>query len=89
MDRVTRALAGGPVVAEVDFDYRDLDVDQHFVVLLRRWGGEDEVEIVDPWDGQRVGLVERYFNPRWPAPKGRVARVLTGLRLLRAKVVGV
>jgi hypothetical protein len=76
----------GPVVAEVDFDYTDRDVDQHFVVLLD-WLAEDEVEIADPWDGQRVRLTERYFNPAWSAPKGKVARVITGLRTLQAAVL--
>lgn len=75
----------GPVVVEVDFDYRDLDVDQHFVVALE-WMEEDEVLIADPWDGQQVGLVERYFNPGWSAPKGKVARVVTGVRGLQAKL---
>jgi hypothetical protein len=75
----------GPVVAEVDFDYTDRDIDQHFVVLLD-WVGEDEVEVADPWDGQRVKLTERYFNPGWSAPKGKVARVITGLRVLQAAV---
>jgi len=84
MEMVNRLLEWGPVVAEVDFDYTDRDVDQHFVVLIER-DGEDEVEIADPWDGMKVGLVERYFNPEWPAPEGKVARVITGLRLLVAK----
>ena len=83
---IREAMERGPVVAEVDFDYRDMDVDQHFVVLLR-WIGEDDLEIADPWDGARVGLVERYFNPRWSAPAGKVARVITGLRVLQAAMV--
>lgn len=85
MEEVWRRLEWGPVVAEVDFDYSDWDVDQHFVVLLR-WVKEDEIEIADPWDGKKVGLVERYFNPAWSAPAGMVARVITGLRLLRARM---
>jgi len=81
---IREALERGPVIAEVDFDYADMDVDQHFVVLLR-WTGTDEVEIADPWTGEREGLVARYFNPAWPAPKGKVARCVTGLRLLQAR----
>ena len=75
----------GPVVVEVDFDYRDLDVDQHFVVALR-WVGQDEVLIADPWDGAQVRLVERYFNPGWSAPRGKVARVVTGMRMLQSRI---
>ena len=73
----------GPVVAQVDFDYTDRDIDEHYVVLLE-WVGEDEVLIADPWDGERVGLVERYLSPNWATPAGKVARVITGLRLLQA-----
>lgn len=83
---IARAMMDrGPVIAEVDFDYTDMDVDQHFVVLLR-WLGADEMEIVDPWTGQRGGLVSRYFNPGWSAPKGKVARCVTGLRLLQPRL---
>lgn len=85
MEVVRLALEQGPTVAEVDFDYRDKDVDQHFVVLVG-FTGDDEIEIVDPRDGVRVGLVERYYNPTWSAPAGGVARVLTGLRLLQARL---
>jgi len=85
MEVVRLALEHGPTVAEVDFDYHDMDVDQHFVVLVG-FVGDDEIEIIDPWDGARVGLVERYYNPVWSAPEGKVARVLTGLRLLRARL---
>lgn len=81
---IRNALERGPVIAEVDFDYADMDVDQHFVVLLR-WVGADEVEIADPWTGRREMLVERYFNPVWAAPKGKVARCITGLRLLQPR----
>jgi len=72
----------GPVVAQVDFDKEDRDVDEHYVVLLQDLG--DDMLIADPWDGELVGVVERYYNPEWPAPKGRIARVITGLRLLQA-----
>ncbi len=85
MEVVRLALEHGPTIAEVDFDYCDRDVDQHFVVLVG-FAGDDEIEIIDPWDGERVGLVERYYNPAWQAPEGKVARVLTGLRLLQAKL---
>lgn len=85
MDKVREALRWGPVIAEVDFDNTDRDVDQHFVVLLEEQG-DDEMLIADPWDGEKVGLVERYYNPEWQAPQGKVARVITGVRLLRARM---
>lgn len=85
VDVVREILKFGPVVAQVDFDPRDRDVDEHYVVLLEwREDNTSGILIADPWHGDRVGLVERYYNPAWPAPKGRIARVITGLRLLQA-----
>ena len=75
----------GPVIAQVDFDPKDRDVDEHYVILLE-WLGPDDLAIADPWTGQRVGLVERYWNPTWNATRGKVARIVTGLRFLQARV---
>lgn len=81
-----RVMEQGPVVVEVDFDYRDLDVDQHFVVAVE-WLGEDALLVADPWDGALVDLAQRYLNPAWATPKGRVARVVTGMRMLQARLL--
>lgn len=75
----------GPVIAQVDFDPKDRDVDEHYVVLLE-WLGPDDLAIADPWTGERVSLVERYWNVTWNATRGKVARIVTGLRLLQARV---
>jgi len=78
-------LLRGPVVAQVDFDPKDRDVDEHYVILLE-WLGPDDLAIADPWTGERVGLVERYWNATWNGSRGKVARIVTGLRLLQARV---
>lgn len=64
-----------PVVYTVDGVTR---WNQHFVVVTQIAG--DDVEIADPWEGNRVMLTEsRYYKRGWPK---RADRVITGLRLV-------
>lgn len=85
MERIAELLEHGPVVAELDFDTSDRDVDQHFVVLLCMTADGDDAWALDPWTGEVVRVADAYYNPAWSAPAGKVARVITGLRLLQPK----
>lgn len=84
MDNLGKLLLRGPVIAELDWDSSDTDIDQHFVVILSGTEDGGDVKIADPWLGGVVRLADSpYYNPAW-GKEGldRVARVITGLRLL-------
>jgi hypothetical protein len=85
MDSVWGALAKGPTIIEVDFRPTTKTFDQHFVVG-ESWDEETgDVFILDPWDGQRVRLMERY-ELVWYSLLGftpKLENAICGLRLLR------
>lgn len=87
MDRVWAELAKGPIIAEVDFRPSTAEYNQHLVVI-ESWNQEagDDVIIIDPWDGARVALLERYALT-WFVLLGHpraLKNAICGLRLLRA-----
>ena len=89
MDIVWANISLGPVIADVDFRPTTREYNQHFVVLTD-WdeGSEEEsgdIYIMDPWDGERVWLMERYALV-WYAMLGyprKLENAICGLRCLR------
>lgn len=78
MNRVIGELERGPVIAEVDFQWRTQTLNQHFVVLLRQTDDKRDIWIGDPWDGSTVRILQKYAGESWD-----LARCIYGLRLLR------
>lgn len=76
MERVKLEMSFGPVIMQIDYKPGGA-LNSHFVIALSRTSPGGMV-IVDPIDGQRVGLLERYGLPGW-----NLARCIYGLRLLR------
>lgn len=80
MERFRKELAEGTTIIEVDFKPPTSKFDQHFVVAERLTADGKDLMIVDPWDGARTKLLERYAKDNW-----NLARALYGMRLLRVK----
>jgi len=76
MARVWEELAKGPCPMEVDY-YPGGTLQPHFVLALKRTA--DDIEIFDPWDGARTGLLRRYGTTARP----QLHRWIYGLRLLQ------
>lgn len=80
MDLVWSELEKGPVIAEVDFQWKTQTQNQHFVVLVRPTDDGSDIWIHDPWDGSQVRLLQKYAAEHWD-----LARTIYGLRLLRVR----
>jgi hypothetical protein len=80
MDVVWSELERGPVIAEVDFQWRTQALNQHFVALVEPTTDRLDAWIHDPWDGSVVRLLQKYAWESWD-----LARAIYGLRLLRIK----
>lgn len=78
MDLIWRELDKGPVIAEVDFQWKSQVQNQHFVVLVRPTDDKGDIWIHDPWDGSYVRLMQKYAAEHWD-----LSRTIYGLRLLR------
>jgi len=78
--RLQVELAQGPVIIEVEFSPGGAAPpnDQHFVVAESFTNDGKDLYIVDPWDGARTRLMERYALDSWD-----LARAIYGARLLR------
>ena len=75
MDRIRGFIAEQPLPIWVDFRPLTSWLDTHFV-LAESWDGDD-ITIIDPWMGDRVGLLARY------ARTGQdLARAIWGYRRL-------
>lgn len=77
MDLVYSELEKGPLIAEVDFVWSTQKFNQHFVVILDRYG-EDDLWIADPWDGSLARLLLKYAGAWWALKRG-----IYGLRIFR------
>jgi hypothetical protein len=73
-------IAKGPTILEVDFVPSTSKIDTHFVVAERISSDGLDVEIADPWDGQRKSLLRAssYGRSGWT-----LAQAVWGLRKLR------
>lgn len=80
VDVVFAELERGPVIAEVDFQWRTQKLNQHFVVLLRPLADKSDIWIADPWDGSTVRLLLKYAGESWD-----LARCIYGLRLFQVE----
>jgi hypothetical protein len=60
---VRRLLDNGPTVIQVDFYPETEPLDSHFVLALRMVG-DDDIEVMDPWTGRVVKLMQTYGGKR-------------------------
>lgn len=79
VNRLRIALENGPVIAEADFQPGGT-FNQHFFVVEDFTPDDQDLVIIDPWDGAYTRLMERYALQHWS-----LARALYGLRLLHPK----
>lgn len=77
MEQLERELEKGPTIIEVDFKPPTSKFDQHFVIAEQLTSGDEDLVIVDPWDGTRTQLLQRYAQDHW-----NLGRALYGMRLL-------
>lgn len=65
LDLINSLLSRGvPVMAQVDFDRSTPQLDQHWVLIIGRNGGDYWIN--DPWTGQTVSFLAAYGDPaRW------------------------
>ena len=77
IERLAAELEHGPLIAEADFQPGG-SFNQHFFVVEGFTPKEDDLLIIDPWDGTYTRLLERYGRENWD-----LARAIYGLRLLR------
>ena len=66
-------LAEGPAILQVDMKPSTAELNTHFVLALREQDGD--IEIIDPWDGQRTWLMKRYAQPGWTLERAIYALV--------------
>lgn len=84
MERVFSELHdNGILIIEVDFRPDTEKYDQHFVVGLEWNEEQDDILIVDPWDGKQAFLLKRYELLWYSLGKGSLQAATCGLRLLR------
>lgn len=74
IEQVFSALALGPVVIWVDYYPATAQQDSHFVIAYAK-NGDDDVWIVDPWNGQTCSLKAVYAQQTW-----NLARAVYGMR---------
>jgi hypothetical protein len=70
---VLEELAKHPVILQVDFRPGG-DLDTHFVLALS--GNEVDIDIIDPWDGARTKLLQRYAKEDWDLERAIYAMVV-------------
>lgn len=75
LDRIRGFIAEAPLVLWVDFYPLTAAFNTHFV-LAEEWL-DDDILVVDPWNGDRVGLLARYARPGQT-----LARAIWGYRRL-------
>jgi len=63
--RLRRALAVGPQVVQVDFRPATSKLDSHFVTALSYTDAGYDLNIIDPWTGNRGTLLDLYGAPGW------------------------
>lgn len=82
LGRLQVELARGPMIIEVEFRAGGAapPLDQHFVLIESFTSDGHDLHIVDPWDGSRTRLLERYALENWD-----LARAIYGARLLRPR----
>jgi hypothetical protein len=85
LDAVWAELRLGPTILEVDFRPTTREFNQHFVIGLWHDEGTDDIAIIDPWDGARVGLLERYELVWYALGTDDLKSAICGMRLLRIK----
>ncbi len=73
MALVRAELATGAAILRVDARTETPALDSHFVVALREIDGD--IEIIDPWDGQRKWLLEAYGGEDWDLARAIYALV--------------
>lgn len=73
MDIFLREVKQQPVIIQVDF-YPGGGLDTHFVVAL--WSDGNEVAVIDPWDGARTNLMQRYALGNWDLARAIYAMVV-------------
>ena len=76
LTRVFGFIDEGPLPLWVDFKPQQSGMQSHFVLATGH--GDGDIEIVDPWGGDRVGLLERYGR----GPGDTLARAVWGYRRL-------
>ena len=67
-------LAQGPIIALVDFKPATSALDTHFVLAIAVQGRD--LAIIDPWDGSRTRLLQRYAKTTWD-----LARAVYGIQV--------
>jgi len=65
MDYVRSALERGPQIVQVDFKPKTSPLDTHFVLGLAMTEDGEDIDIIDPWAGQRGTLLGLYAQPGW------------------------
>ena len=82
LSRLQAELMRGPVIITVEFEPGGMapPSGDHCVIAEAFSTNSFDLHIVDPWDGARTRLLERYARKRWS-----LARVITGARLLQLK----
>jgi len=78
--RLRQELEKGPTILEVDFHPGGTPppVDAHFCIAESFTADGADLNIVDPWDGTRVKLLQRYALKSWD-----LGDAVWGMRLLR------
>jgi hypothetical protein len=79
LDNLKDLLSYGPVIIEVEFKPGGdpPPTDQHFVLAKGFTENDQDLEIIDPWDGAETRLLERYALSQW-----NLKRAIYGARLL-------
>ncbi|MFA5166551.1 MAG: papain-like cysteine protease family protein [Candidatus Paceibacterota bacterium] len=70
---VLEELAKHPVILQVDFRPGG-ELDTHFVLALSSDG--QDIEIIDPWDGAKTKLLQRYAKEGWNLERAVYAMVV-------------
>lgn len=65
LGQLKAALAKGPQVVQVDFKPATTALDSHFVTALGFTDDGDDLNIIDPWTGERGTLLALYGQPSW------------------------
>ncbi len=65
VDAVRTALSHNPQVIQVDFRPATSPLDTHFVTALSMTDDDTDINIIDPWTGERGTLLSMYSKPDW------------------------
>lgn len=63
VDFVLSEIDKQPVILQVDFKPQTVYPDMHFVLAIAH--NTSDIEIIDPWDGSKTKLLERYALDNW------------------------